>query len=56
MKKIIFLLFLTACSTSNVENNLNNETFDFNINLNFEEFESLLEKYNKVKGYPDINN
>ena len=56
MKKIIILLFLTACSANNVENNLNNETFDFNINLNFEEFESLLEKYSKVKGYPDINN
>jgi len=55
MKKFIFLLFLTACTTKNIENNLNNEIFDFNIDLNFEEFETLLDKYNKVKGYPDIN-
>ena len=56
MKKIFFLLFITACTAKNVGNNINNEAFDFNINLNFEEFKSLLERYNKVKGYPDINN
>ena len=56
MKKIILLLFLTACSTKNIENNLNNEDFDFNINLNFDEFELLLEKYDKFYGYSDINN
>ena len=49
------MLFLAACSTKNIENNLNNKVFDFNIDLNFEEFEILLNKYNKVKGYPDIN-
>ena len=56
MKKIFILLFLTACSSTNINNNINNEVFDFNLNLSFEEFESLLVKYNKVKGYPDINN
>ncbi len=56
MKKLIFLLFLATCSTKNIENKLNNEVFDFNIDLNFDEFKTLLEKYNNVKGYPDINN
>ncbi len=55
MKKFIFLFFLVSCSTKINDSNLNNQIFDFNINLSFEEFESLLEKYNKVKKYPDIN-
>ncbi len=56
MKKLFFLLFLTACSGKNIDSSLKSKTFDFNINLTFEEFESLLVKYNKEKGYPDINN
>ena len=56
MKKFFILIFLTACSSKNINNNLNNEFFDFNLNLSLEEFESLLIKYNKIKGYPDINN
>ena len=53
MKKIIFLIFLTACATKNVNNNI----LDFNIdqNLTFDEFKVLLEEYNKKKGYPDID-
>tara|TARA_Y100000817_G_C16556344_1_gene411117 strand:+ start:117 stop:287 length:171 start_codon:yes stop_codon:yes gene_type:complete len=55
MKKFIFLLFLVSCSAKNVDKNSNNEFFDFNMDLNFEEFEKLLIKYDKAKGYPDIN-
>ena len=55
MKKLIFLLFLTACSTKNIENKLNNQVFDFNMDLSFEKFKMLLENYSNVKGYPDIN-
>ena len=55
MKKFIFLFFLASCSTKINDNKLNNQIFDFNINLNFEEFKLLLEKYNKVREYPDIN-
>jgi len=53
MKKIIFLIFLTACATKNTNNNI----LDFNMdqNLTFKEFKILLEKYNKKKGYPDID-
>ena len=52
MKKIIFLIFLTACTTKNVNNNI----LDFNMDLTYDEFKVLLEEYNKKKGYPDIDN
>jgi len=52
MKKIIFLIFLTACTSKNVNNNI----LDFNMDLTFDEFKVLLEEYNKKKGYPDIDN
>ena len=51
MKKIIFLIFLTACTSKNV----NNDILDFNMDLTFDEFKVLLEEYNQKKGYPDIN-
>ena len=51
MKKIIFLIFLTACTSKNVNNNI----LDFNMDLTFDEFKGLLEEYNKKKGYPDID-
>ena len=51
MKKIIFLIFLTACSSKIVNNNIP----DFNMDLTYDEFKVLLEEYNKKKGYPDID-
>jgi len=51
MKKIIFLIFLTACSSKNINNNI----LDFNMDLTYDEFKVLLEEYNKKKGYPDID-
>ena len=51
MKKIIFLIFLTACTSKNVNNNI----LDFNMDLTFDEFKILLENYNKNKGYPSID-
>ena len=53
MKKIIFLIFLTACTSKNV----NNSILDFNMDLDltFDEFKILLEEYNKKKGYSDID-
>ena len=51
MKKIIFLIFLTACTSKNVNNNI----LDFNMDLTFDEFKILLEEYDKNKGYPDID-
>ena len=51
MKKIILLIFLTACTTQNASN----EILDFKMNMTLDEFKVLLEKYNKKKGYPDID-
>ena len=51
MKKIIFLIFLTACTSKNV----NNDILDFNIDMSLDEFKVLLEEYSKKKGYPDID-
>ena len=51
MKKIILLILLTACTTQNASN----EILDFNMNITIDEFKVLLEKYNKKKGYPDID-
>ena len=51
MKKIIFLIFLTACTSKNPSN----EFLDFNMDITFDEFKVLLENYNKKKGYPDID-
>ena len=51
MKKIIFLIFLTACTSKNVNNNI----LDFNMDLTYDEFKVFLEEYNKKKEYPDID-
>ena len=56
MKKLFFLFFLTACSSNNEINDLNNKVLDFNRELSFEEFKVLLEKYNNISQYPDIDN
>ena len=56
MKKLFFLFLLTACSSNNISNNLNNEVLDFNGELSFEEFKVLLDKYNNISKYPDIDN
>mgnify|MGYP001185254464 CR=1 FL=1 len=52
MKKIFFLIFLTACASKN----LNNNATDFDMNVTYEEFKILLKEYDKNKGYPNINN
>ena len=56
MKKLFFLFFLTACSINNTNNNLSNEVLDFNRELSFKEFKILVDKYNNISKYPDINN
>ena len=56
MKKLFFLFLLTACSSNNMSNDLNNEVLDFDRELTFKEFKVLLDKYNNISKYPDINN
>ena len=51
MKKIIFVIFLTACSSEN----LNNNVLNFDKDITFDEFKILLEEYNKINGYPEID-
>jgi len=55
MKKIFFLLVLTACSSPNKNYNTNNESLDFNNVFGFKEFNELLIKYNKISQYPNID-
>ena len=52
MKKIVFMIFLTACASKNLNNN---NVLDFNMDLTFDEFKILLEEYDKNKGYPTID-
>ena len=56
MKKLFFLFLLTACSSNNTSNDLNNKVLDFDKELSFEEFKVMLDKYNNISKYPDINN
>ena len=45
MKKIIFLIFLTSCTSNNVNNNISD--FNMDQDLTFEEFKVFIEEYNK---------
>ena len=45
------MIFLTACTTKN----LNNNVVDFNLDLSFDEFKVLLIEYDKNKGFPKFN-
>ena len=56
MKKLFFLFFLTACSSNNMSNDLNNKVFDFNRELSFDEFNVLVDKYSNISKYPGIGN
>ena len=56
MKKLLFLFLLTGCSSNNMNSDLNNEVLNFNKELSFEEFRVLLDKYNNISKYPDIDN
>ena len=55
MKKLILFFFLTSCSSTNLNNSFDNEILGFNKNLTFNEFKNLLEEYNKINGYPEID-
>ena len=55
MKKLILFFFLTSCSSANLNNNLDSKILNFNKNLTFSEFKNLLENYNKISSYPDID-
>ena len=52
MKKIFFLIFLTSCTSQN----LNNNAVNIDMDVNFDEFKILLKEYDKNKGYQNIDN
>ena len=51
MKKIFFLIFLTACTSPN----LNTSAVNIDMNVTFDEFKILLKEYDKNNGYPNID-
>ena len=52
MKKFLLLILLSSCTSyPEINNNLN-----FDREMSFEEFKIMLEKYDRVSGYPDIDN
>ena len=57
MKKMIFIILLTTSCTRIDANRLNtNENIDFNKDYTVLEFKKLLNVYNDLKAYPDIDN
>ena len=57
MKKLLFIIFLTAsCSMNNdkLENNFSN--INFSDDMTFEEFQNKLEEYAENSPYPNIDN
>jgi hypothetical protein len=55
MKKLLFFIFLTSCTSSSSTFKDNSHDFDFNKVLNFDEFTQLLIKYAKETPYPNID-
>jgi len=51
MKKFFLMIFLTACTS----NDLNNNALDLNMNVTFEKFNLLLIEYDKDKGFPNLD-
>ena len=51
MKIIFFLIFVTACTSKN----LNNTAINIDMNVTFDEFKILLKEYDKNNGYPNID-
>ena len=55
MKRLLILFFLTSCSTTNSNVNLNNIVLNFDDNLNFDDFKELLIQYVEISPYPNID-
>ena len=57
MRKLFLFLFLISCSypISNSNFNNKNKILDFDQNLTYNEFKTLLSEYVKNSSYPNIN-
>lgn len=55
MKKLFFLFFLISCTSPSQNTVKNNQLFNFDNSLSFEEFSQLLIIYAETKPYPNID-
>tara|TARA_E500000331_G_scaffold289943_1_gene285868 strand:+ start:611 stop:781 length:171 start_codon:yes stop_codon:yes gene_type:complete len=55
VKKIIFLLFVVGCSSKTLEIKDKHQSLNFDKNLSFNEFMLMLDKYNKITDYPNLD-
>ena len=54
MWKLLLFLFLISCAIPNSNNAVNNEVFNFDKDLTFEEFNILLTVYAETSPYPNL--
>ena len=55
MKKMIFIFFLLFSCTKTNTNQVMNKNIDFDMNLSFDEYKSLIIEYGKNSNFPEIN-
>jgi len=55
MKKLIVFFFLVSCSLSGEKSKENNIILNFNKELSFEEFNTLVKKYADINPFPNID-
>ncbi len=55
MKKLLLFFFLISCASPNLNYNDKSETFNFDQEMTFEEFNNLLFRYAKISSYPNID-
>jgi len=55
MKKLLFFIFLTTCSSPQSSINLKNNNFDFKKSTSFIDFKNKLKIYSINTPYPDID-
>ena len=55
MKFFFLFIFLISCSSVNFQKSPINNNLNFDREMTFEEFEILVDKYNKSKDYPNID-
>jgi len=55
MKHLIIFLFLISCSSTELSKNSSNKVLDFDRVLSFDEYKILLNEYNEITKFPDIN-
>ena len=56
MKKFFIFIFILSCTPNNLNSNKDAAEFNFNQNLTFNDFKSLILKYSELAPYPNIDN